>query len=319
MSADGEVSQATEEPMSDSVEEAGADDEGTSHRGRRRRRSSSPTFNRSSALENIANLFSRTGTGERRTSLSRRSCASSTRKSRRMSSDVESEFALADDVNERWGYSSGEEDDETASYSSHPLNPFHSKIDYGSHPPQVQAHISLSFPLMQFSATRQTIYVPEEDNTFRFVGYEVIIWRQLLWRGYCAATLGVVGLLGHWFPRVWLRCVVESARRDITQFHAKRLAYPYTRSTVFPVSPADVDGRPQLLSRGDNDERRGVLEDLHVVDYRYSRDSRAPTWTGLQSIQNGLSQLVRQQRLILSGPNIVDIESKINDTTHGLP
>lgn len=240
MSTDGEVSQATEEARSGSEEEAGGDDEDTNHRGRRRRRSISPTLNRSSVFENIANLFSRTGAGESRASeFSRRSSASSTRKSRRRSSDAGSEFALADEVNERWGYSSGEEDNETESDGSHPLNPFHSEIDYGSYPPSPSAgshlplfaadaifgdevRIDIDIPREPLNPpppgppSRQTIYVPEEDNTFRFVGYEVIIWRQWLWRVCCAATLGLVGLLGHWFPRVWLRCVVEEkAFRDI--------------------------------------------------------------------------------------------------------
>jgi cation-transporting ATPase 13A2 len=238
MSTDGEVPLAADGTRSDSEEEAGGDDEGINHRGRRRRRSISPTFNRSSVFENIANLFSR-GTGERRSSLSRRSSASSTRKSRRRSSDAGSEFAHADEVNERWGYSSGEEDDETESDGSHPLNPFHNEIDYGSYPPSPSAgshlplfaadaifgdevRIDIDIPQEPLNPpppgppSRQTIYVPEEDNTFRFVGYEVIIWRQWLWRLCCAATLGVVGLLGHWFPRIWLRCVVEEkAFRDI--------------------------------------------------------------------------------------------------------
>ncbi|KAG0706086.1 hypothetical protein DFH29DRAFT_903514 [Suillus ampliporus] len=364
MSADGEVSQTTDATRSDSEDEVEEDDEVAGHRGRRRRGSQSPTHNRSSVFENIANLFSR-GPGERRASLSRRSSASSTRKSRRRSSDAGSEYALADgdEVNERWGYSSGEEDDETASDASHPFN---SEIDYGSYPPSPSAgsrlpifspdpifgdevRIDMDIPQEPLNPpppgppSRQTIYVAEEDNTFRFVGYEVIIWRQLLWRGCCVATLGLVGLLGHWFPRVWLRCVVqekafkdiqhgcvvvESAHKDIALFPVKRLAYPYARSTVFPISPAEADGRPLLSSRpkanSDNSERQEILEDLHVVDYRYSRfaldiqtglfsiirDWRDPTWTGLQSIQNGLSQLVRHQRLTLFGPNIVDIEGK---------
>lgn len=46
-----------------------------------------------------------------------------------------------------------------------------------------------------------------------------------------------------------------------------------------------MDGRPQLLSRGDNDERQGVLEDLHVVDYRYSRFAL--------DIQTGLFGMIR--------------------------
>lgn len=215
------------------------DDEHVSHRGRRRRGSLSPTHNRSTVFENIAHLFSR-GAAERRPSLSRRSSASSTRRPRRRSSDAGSEHALAsgDEMTERWGYSSGEESEEMESNGSRPSSPVHGDIDYGSYPPSPSvSHIPLFSPDPIFGdevrididmpheplnppppgpPSRQTIFIAEEDNTIRFVGYEVIIWRQWLWRVCCVVTFGLVGLWGQWFPRIWLRCVVqERAFKDL--------------------------------------------------------------------------------------------------------
>lgn len=221
-------------------EEDDEDEEHTHHRGRTRRGSLSPIHNRSSVFENIAHLFSR-GTGERKPSHSRRSSASSTRRSWRRSSEVGSEYALesGDEADERWGYSSGEQSEETESNNSRPPSPIHGEIDYGSYPPSPSAgsHLPLFSPDPIFGdevrididmpreplnppppgpPSRQTIFIVEEDNTIRFVGYEVIIWRQWLWRACCVITFGIVGLFGQWFPRIWLRCTVkEKAFKDL--------------------------------------------------------------------------------------------------------
>ncbi|KAJ7091282.1 Ca-transporting ATPase [Mycena epipterygia] len=183
--------------------------------------------------------------------------------------------------------------------------------------------------------SRQIIYIPDEDNTIRFIGYETIQWRHWLWRFGCIITLGALGLLGHWFPRLWLRwvahekafqdtadgfVVVELASRDITLFRILTLDYPYPISTVFPspvVDPLEPAGPSSSL----NDQPMGTLT---VVDYRYSRfaldprtgffnmirDWRDPSWTGLQFVQNGIEAPVRQQRLSLFGQNEVDIKGK---------
>jgi cation-transporting ATPase 13A2 len=88
------------------------------------------------------------------------------------------------------------------------------------------------------------------------------------------------------------------------------------------------------------DSKVEMLEDLHMVDYRYSRfaldtrtglftmvrsvfdsvhhtpflcysrDWRDPTWTGTQAVQNGLSEHTRKQRLTLFGLNLLDIAGK---------
>ena len=57
--------------------------------------------------------------------------------------------------------------------------------------------------------SRQAIYMPDEDTTIRFVGYEVRSVRKWMWRVGCVLTLGVLGLLGHWFPKLWLRWVAR--------------------------------------------------------------------------------------------------------------
>ncbi|KAH7925940.1 hypothetical protein BV22DRAFT_1112020 [Leucogyrophana mollusca] len=365
MSTESQLSQGTEARRSEGEEVEGQ--EGIVGRGRRRKRSISPPLNqRTSVFENIAHLFGRSAAGEssaRRPSFSQRSSASSTRRSRRSrQSDAGSDYALEtdDEGDERWGYSSGEEDDGTNSVVS--VNSTPSEIDYAasaslplfSSDPIFgdEVRIDLGVPLETLDPpppgppSRQVIYIADEDSSIRFVGYEVVIWRQLLWRFCCFVTLGLLGLLGHWFPRLWLRwvvyekafkhlkhgfVVVESAHRDITLFPVKRLKYPYSRSTVFPTVSPEPNGRPGLLRRGStssppkpNGDIVDMLQDLHIVDYRYSRfaldvqtgyfcmirDWRDPYWTGLHSVHNGLSQPIRQQRLTLFGPNLVDIEGK---------
>jgi cation-transporting ATPase 13A3/4/5 len=53
------------------------------------------------------------------------------------------------------------------------------------------------------------MYISDEDVNIRFVGYEVIRTHQLLWRLGCILSFGILALLGHWFPRAWLRWVAQ--------------------------------------------------------------------------------------------------------------
>lgn len=230
MSQDSQVSRQSNE--SDNVD-VDAESGRNTFRGRRRR-SPSPQ-----ARSVWASIFgkSQTAQGSRRLSFSsRRSSASLSRRSAR--SDAGSEHALDTDDEERWGYSSGEEDSE----EEHPGRDDVSvtgSMEYDSEPPSPS--MSQSLPLlssdqifggetridMDFSFTemepppfgppsRQQVYVEDDDSTIRLVGYEVVPWRQWVWRTGCLLTLGILGLLGHWFPRLWLRFVThEKAFRDI--------------------------------------------------------------------------------------------------------
>ena len=208
---------------------------------RRGRRSPSPA--RGNVFGNIAQLFGRDKSAHghrRRSSLSQRSTASSARRWGRQS-DAGSVAVESDDEggDERWGYSSAEEeseDDEDEDIARSP-SPAASEFGYGSEPPS-PTH-SASLPLLsgdQFfgaearidvdleplappppgAPSRQTIYIADEDASVRFVGYETRRGRRAAWRALCVLSAGVLGLLGHWFPMLWLRWVTrERAFRDL--------------------------------------------------------------------------------------------------------
>jgi cation-transporting ATPase 13A2 len=221
---------------------------GSTHMSRRRARRISPVHARATVLENIAHLFGRTPeagppdspTYKRRTSISSRSTRRSQRTPRR--SDAGSDVALDtgdEEDQERWGYSSGEEDvGEFDSAQENEEDATNSEnFQYDSYPPSPGASLPLLSsdhifgretridmngivddldPPPPGPPSRQMIYVPDEDNTVRFVGYETIYWRLLAWHLGCYITFGILGLLGHWFPRLWLRSVTrEKAFKEI--------------------------------------------------------------------------------------------------------
>jgi cation-transporting P-type ATPase 13A2 len=209
----------------------------------------SPT-QRTSVFGTLTGYFIRQGTSEsvpRRKSLSQRSFTSSRRSRRRSRSrgSLVSEDAVAsdEDYDERWGYSSGEEDEsddgETRSMLIQDTSSVNSSMNYDSEPEYAgvsqslpllasdpifggETHIDIEMPFEELDPppagppSRQTIHIADEDTSIRFVGYEVVTWRQWIWRLACITTAGLLALLGHWFPRLWLRWVArEKAFKDI--------------------------------------------------------------------------------------------------------
>ncbi|GLB37530.1 putative P5-type ATPase cation transporter [Lyophyllum shimeji] len=348
--------------------------------GRPHRTSLSPT-SRPGVFGGLAHLFGRTASTDapprRPRSASQLSHASTGRRSRRSRrSDAGSDYALETDEEshmERWGYSSGEEESDSDSLQSRDVIGDDASItpsmEYGpeEHPSPSgygipllatdpvfggEARIDIEIPELREPPppgppSRQTIYISDEDTTIRLVGYEAVTWRAWLWRAGCVMTVGLLGLLGHWFPRLWLRwvaqekafidlkdgfVVVESAHRDITLNQVRSLHYPFPIGTVFPfpVSPNQVPTGEALSSIIDRSKKNGIvsednmLQRLMVVDYRYSRlsldprtglftmirDWRDPSITSSAALQNGLDESTRKRRLILFGNNVIDIEGK---------
>ncbi|KAF8726522.1 hypothetical protein AX14_007766 [Amanita brunnescens Koide BX004] len=86
--------------------------------------------------------------------------------------------------------------------------------------------------------------------------------------------------------------------------------------------------RPQPFSdnrqNGNNNDKDHLLNELLVLDYRYSRFALDPrdglfwmvrnwrdsSWSSIGSVTSGLQQSARQQRSTLLGPNLIDIEGK---------
>lgn len=212
---------------------------------RRSRRKSSSPAPRPTVFENIAQIFTRSAPlsesppRSRRPSISSRSSRSRLlRRSSSGRSDAGSDYAVDTDDEERWGYASEEEDDseaESVRDGDRDSVDFRS-IDGGSYPasPGLALHVMTGDPIfgdesridmgeLDFSdppppgpPSRQMIFLEDEDAHIRFVGYEVVLVRQILWRLCCVLSFGILGLLGHWFPRLWLRWVAqEKAFKDM--------------------------------------------------------------------------------------------------------
>ncbi|KAN0109276.1 P-type ATPase [Russula decolorans] len=330
------------------------------YRGRR-----SPSPRRSGMFSGIAQLFGRDAGGDassthRPPSISQHSRTSSSRLwGRRSDAGSEIGSEVSGEGDDRWGYSSGEEDEPSdvedivrdksslaseGTFSSYPPSPTPSASlpllsgdQFFGNETRIEMDFEPLDPPPPGAPSRQTIYLADEDVTLRFVGYEVLRWHSWAWWLACVLSLGILGLLGHWFPRLWLHyvarekafkelsdgfVVIETTFRDILFIPVRKIPYPYRASTVFPShsTPMKVNGNGSSSINSED----SVLENLLLIDYRYAKFALDPTsgsfsvvkdwrdhsWTGVGSVKNGLEGPLRQQRLTLFGPNVIDIEGK---------
>ncbi|GAW05440.1 Ca-transporting ATPase [Lentinula edodes] len=201
--------------------------------------------------------------------------------------------------------------------------------------------------------SRQQIHIEEDDSTIRLVGYEIILWRQWLWRASCILTFGILGLLGNWFPRLWLGfvthekafinikqgfVVVESSNRDVMLISLHKLEYPFPITTVFPSSFDQSSSGSSFKSNETQtyDAETKMLRSLIIMNYRYSRFALDPrnglfyvmrnwrdsSWASSSILQSGLQENIRRQRARLFDRNEINIEVKsttallINEVIH---
>ena len=188
----------------------------------RNRSSDENTQERQSIFGNIAKLFGRRDSSPTsRRSRSRQTSVAGDR----VESPIEEE--LEDD---RWGYLSGEEDveeDEAAPFRrpeymssresfSQPPSPTSSlpgmlrdpifgdtRIDFG------EPTLLDDRPPPPGPPSRQDVYIADEDIELRFLGYELQNSREWMWAIATVLSAGLLGLLGQWFPKMWLSWVAK--------------------------------------------------------------------------------------------------------------
>jgi cation-transporting ATPase 13A2 len=194
---------------------------------------------RTSMFGNLVSFFGR------RESPSR---LSHTSRSRRGSIDY-AQSPTEEEGEDRWGYHSSEEDasdDETTSLpgslypassrgsNSRPVSPVAAFPGLGRDPIFGDTRIDMtdvstvkSLPITTGPPSHQDIYLEDEDLKIRVIGYTLVRWRKLLWDISTLFSLGLLGLLGLWFPEFWLRCTAK--RRPFSQSE--------TNLVVIEVSP----------------------------------------------------------------------------------
>lgn len=230
---------------SQAVDDSAPDEEDIGERVPLNRGRRSPSPRRSGMFSGIAHLFGRDTGGDassthRPPSISQYSRTSSSRLwGRRSDAGSEIGSEVSGEGDDRWGYSSGEEDEPSdVEDIVRDKSSLASERTFSSYPPSPNP--SASLPLLsgdQFfgnetrididfepldppppgAPSRQTIHLTDEDVTLRFVGYEVLRWHSWAWRLACILSLGTLGLVGHWFPRLWLHYVArEKAFKELS-------------------------------------------------------------------------------------------------------
>ena len=188
----------------------------------RNRSSDENAQERQSIFGNIAKLFGRRDSSPTsRRSRSRQTSVAGDR----VESPIEEE--LEDD---RWGYLSGEEDIEEDEATPFRRPEYLSSRESFSQPPSPTSSLPgmlrdpifgdtrLDFgeptllddrPPPPGPPSRQDVYIADEDIELRFLGYELRNSREWMWAIATVLSAGLLGLLGQWFPKMWLSWVAK--------------------------------------------------------------------------------------------------------------
>lgn len=209
----------------------------------RNRSSDEATQERQSIFGNIAKLFGRrdSSPASRRTRSRQASVAGD-----RVESPIEEEYE-----DDRWGYLSGEEDveeDEAAPFRrpeylssresfSQPPSPTGSLPGMLRDPIFGDTRLDFGEPTLDDRPpppgppSRQDVYIADEDIELRFLGYELQESREWMWAIATVLSAGLLGLLGQWFPKMWLSWVAKEkgfklCSRGIIVVEVCRLPFP---------------------------------------------------------------------------------------------
>ncbi|RGB37802.1 hypothetical protein C1646_733303 [Rhizophagus diaphanus] len=164
------------------------------------------------------------------------------------------------------------------------------------------------------------------------MGYQFNRFRLYLYYILCFLTGGALYLLARWFPKMWIWwignvcimgkaewVVVENQWGEIAIEYVNRKYYGGTISSVFSID--QLDDEDVACHKSYPDE---ILHYLHYFDYRYIRFIchpgigkflqnsfwRDPSWTSTKILKKGITRDVHNEREIIFGPNVIDIQEK---------
>ena len=163
------------------------------------------------------------------------------------------------------------------------------------------------FFLDEITASRQTIYIPDEDLQLLFEGWGEKTYKSILWTLGVILSLGGLSLLGKWIPEWWLRgrgkwrefgratkVVVKTSHGTTYVIPIKKLTFPNAMaiSTIFPPT-----SEPPPTSRNE------------AMDEPLSEHSHIPE----EAVANGANPAKPLDGVDASAQNM-DGQAKINDT-----
>ncbi|KAG0036369.1 hypothetical protein BGZ82_004307 [Podila clonocystis] len=216
-----------------------------------------------------------------------------------------------------------DEDDDVLSSETRPL----AKTAASKRAVLSDVHIQSSF--------QQQVLLEEEDITLTFTGYQYLrSWRYLYYVA-CVFTGGIIFLLGRWMPQrliAWIAAPCEMSSAEAIVIEA-RVQNEWGQMSIAPIFTKYYGGPmgsvfgPEQLSRADMDkgyEDTEILHDMRYFDYQYIRFIFNPleqafmqnahwkdsAWTSISNCERGLAREQHQERMMVFGQNVIDVEEK---------
>ncbi|KAF9372781.1 hypothetical protein CPB97_001011, partial [Podila verticillata] len=183
------------------------------------------------------------------------------------------------------------------------------------------------------SRFQQQVLLEEEDITLTFTGYQYLKSWQYLYYAVCVLTGGIIFLLGRWMPQrliAWIAtpCEMSSAEAIVIENEWGQMSIEPI-FTKYYGGPIDSVFSPEQLHCTDTDtdkgyEETGILHDMRYFDYQYIRFIFNPlgqafmqsshwkdsTWTNIANCERGLAREQHQERMMVFGQNMIDVEEK---------
>lgn len=207
---------------------------------------------------------------------------------------------------------------------------------------RMNSHLSQEFDFTYPSERlHQRFYISEEDLVIGIAGYRTSRSRAIIYHLLCIFSLGMAYLILRWIPRWRIACkgipaplgqcdwvVVENQWGELSVLDVSSLKYNRPMSTVFRVLDEEKDENSvQGSSTQEDAESIPTDPDLHTlrtIEYRYIKFFYNPiedifvtnydwvdkNWVDVQEIREGIDNDIQEDRQVVFGPNIIDINEK---------
>ncbi|KAG0002685.1 hypothetical protein BGZ80_010293 [Entomortierella chlamydospora] len=177
----------------------------------------------------------------------------------------------------------------------------------------------------------QHVHLEEEDIELTFTGYRFLQTWVHLYYIICLMSGGIIFLLGRWMPRRYLsfvaeKCSMNQADSVVVENEWGQMATE-TVFTKYYGGPIGSVFSPEQME-GDDDEYdaagQTVLQNMRYFDYQYIRfiynplsktfmqnsQWKDPEWTSAAKCERGLGRETHQERAMVFGSNIIDVQEK---------
>ncbi|KAF9915959.1 hypothetical protein BX616_004966 [Lobosporangium transversale] len=220
-----------------------------------------------------------------------------------------------------------DDDDENEASETQPVLIKSSRSKVGNRKPVLEDSV--------YDRCVQCLHLEEEDVELMFTGYRFLQVRIYLYYIICVLSGGVIFLLGRWMPQYYISFVTEKCAMSLAeivvienewgQMVIERVYTKYYGGLMSSVFSPEQMEKPFDNEELNNDtESSAVLHDMRYFDYQYIRFIYNPQahvfmqnshwkdseWKSIARCGRGLEREIHQDRLLVFGPNLIDVQEK---------